>query len=114
MNLVLNLVWGSTIRKAASIVAAVFGAMVAVTTAWSSWDLPVPAMRAWVAEKIRPVQMAQADTTKAVWQLQLQSLQSSLYAAKTDQQKAPSPTVDQRIQDLEQQIEQTKAKINGR
>ncbi len=110
----MNPILAGKLRKAAAVVAAVVGAVVAITSAWATWDLPIPAMRAWVTENIRPMQLAQADTTKAVWQLQLQSLQSSLYAAKLDQQKAPSQTVDQRIQDLEQQIQQTQAKINGR
>ncbi len=58
--------------------------------------------------------MAQADSTKAIWQLQLQNLRSSLYAAKLDQAKAPgTPTIDERVQDLTKQIEQTEAKINS-
>lgn len=117
MNPLLAPFWATGLRKTvtsiAGTVAAVGGAIVAVPPAWSALELPIMATRVFVGEQVKPLKLAQADTTKAVWQLQLQSLQSSLYAAKIDQQKAPSATVDQRIQDLEQQIQQTQAKINA-
>jgi hypothetical protein len=108
--------WSTGLRKTvtsiAATIAAVAGAITAVPPAWSALDLPVVATRVFVLGETGPIKLAQADTTKAVWQLQLQNLQSSLYAAKVDQQKAPSTTVDERIRDLEDQIKQTQAKIN--
>lgn len=102
-----------TITSIAALIAAVGGAVGAVPPAWSALDLPVPATRIFVRHEIDPVKTAQADSTKAIWQLQLQNLESSLYAAKQDQQKAPSQTVDQRVHELEQSIQQTQSKINS-
>jgi len=111
-----TLVWGTRFRKwltsIFALVAASAGAVNAVPPAWSALGLPEVATHWWVNEQVSPVKLAQADTTRAVWQLQLQQLQSSLYAAKLDEQKAPSQTVEQRIQELEQQIQQTQSKIN--
>ncbi len=116
MNPLLAVFWSTGLRKAvtsiAGMVAAVAGAVVAVPPAWSALDLPVMATRHFVFGEVGPVRLAQADTTKAVWQLQLQNLRSSLYAAKLDQQKAPSVTVEQRVQDLEQEIQAVQSKIN--
>ncbi len=117
MNSLLASVWGTKLRRiitsTAGMVAAVAGAVVAVPPAWSALNLPVYATHVFVYEQVNPMKLSQADTTKAVWQLQLEQLKSSLYAAKLDEQKAPSQTVEQRIQDLEQQIQQTQAKLNA-
>ncbi len=108
-----ELLWSTGLRKALTLLTALCGAVVAMPPAWTMIGLPEPASKVFVHEQVNPLKTAQADTTKAVWQLQLQNLRSSLYAAKLDQQKAPSPTVDQRVQDLEQEIQQTQTKING-
>ena len=112
----LTTVWGSTPRKITtvlSVIGVACGTVAAIPPAWSALELPVIATHLFVNHQIEPIRLAQADTTRAVWQLQLQNLQSSLYAAKIDQQKAPSPTVDQRIDALQQEIQRTQAKINA-
>jgi hypothetical protein len=103
-----------TITSTAGVIAAVAGAVTAVPPAWSALDLPVVATRIFVLGETGPIKLAQSDTTRAVQQLQLQNLQSSLYAAKLDQSKNPGvQTIDQRVQDLEEQIKQTQTKVNS-
>src|SRR5579872_2303422 len=119
-----GLVWSTALRKtvtaSAAMVAAVAGAIVAVPPAWSAMGLPELASKFYVMETVKPirketkeVQLAQAETTRALYQLQLQSLQGSLYAAQQDHDKAPSQTVDQRIQELQQEIQQVQTKLNA-
>ncbi len=114
--MLMDTLWGTWLRRTitsiAGTVAAVAGAIVAVPPAWTAMDLPEVATKHFVHGEVSPLKLSQADTTKAVLQLQLQNLRSSLYAAKLDQQKAPSVTVDQRVQDLEQEIQAVQSKIN--
>ncbi len=109
--------WSSGFRKTLtsifSLIAAGAGAIVAVPPAWSALGLPEAASKMFVRGQVDPIKLAQADTTKAVYLLTLQQLQSSLYAAELDKAKAPSGTVDARINDLQQQIQQTQAKLNA-
>ncbi len=112
-----SIVWGTGLRKSvtatAGMISAVAVAVVAVPPAWSALGLPEVASKVFVHQQVDPVKLAQADTTRAVYQLQLQNLESSLYAAQKDQVTAPSQTVADRIQDLQQQIQQVQSKLNG-
>lgn len=94
-------------------IAALSGAIVAVPPAWSALGLPEFASKMFVHLQVDPIKVAQAQTTQAINQLNLTQLQSSLYAAQQDMTKAPSATVQQRIEDLQQQIAQTQAKITS-
>lgn len=104
-----NWKWVTSIAATA---AAVCGAIVAIPPAWTAMGLPQVAMRSYVDPKFEHYDIAQADTTRALYQLQMQNLESSLYAAQKDQTTSPSQTVDQRIQELQQQIQQTQQKLN--
>jgi hypothetical protein len=108
--------WGSGLRKTitsiSGMIAAIAGAVVAVPPAWSALGLPAVASQVFVHSLVDPLQIAQNQTTDAINQLLLSQLQGQLYQAQQDRAKAPSATVDQRIQQLEQQIQQTQAKIN--
>ncbi len=112
-----TLIWGTRLRRTLtsifSLIAASCGAIVAVPPAWSGLGLPEVASKVFVHQVVDPVRLAQADTTKAVYLLTLQQLQSSLYAAEQDKAKSPSHTVDERIDELTQQIQQTQAKLNA-
>lgn len=96
-----------------AMVAAVCGAIVGVPPAWSALGLPEVASKVFVHAQVDPIKSAQADTSKAVNQLILTQLQSSLYAAQQDQIKAPSQTVNQRIQELQLQIQAVQSKITA-
>lgn len=113
----LTLLWGSQAKKITTVctaLAAVFGVIVGIGPALSALDGWNPLASKWYVDtKVHPVELAQADTTRAVDRLLLQQLQSSLYAAKLDQQKAPSQTVDERVDQLQREITQTQAKINA-
>ena len=58
------------------------------------------------------IHLAQAATTKAVYQLTMIQLQNQLYQAMKDKVSAPSPTVDQQIEVLQDQIRDLQTKIN--
>lgn len=117
MNPLLMSLWGTALRKAITsicgMIAAVGGAVIAVPPAWSSLGLPEVASKVFVHAQVDPIKSAQADTSKAVNQLILTQLESSLYAAQQDAIKAPSQTVDQRIQDLQSQIQSIQSKISA-
>ena len=109
-------IWGTPARKittTCTMIAAIAGAIVAVPPAWDALALPEIATHVFVHQLVDPMQVAQNETTRAVYQLQLQNLQGSLYAAQRDQETAPSQTVTQRIQDLQQQIQKTQQKLNA-
>ena len=100
-------------------IAAVAGAVVAVPPAWEAMGLPEVASKVFVSEKIKPIEedskqihLAQAATTKAVYQLTMIQLQNQLYQAMKDKVSAPSPTVDQQIEVLQDQIRDLQTKIN--
>jgi hypothetical protein len=110
-----ELLWGTAGRRAVTAVTLIgttATAVVAVPAAWDAMGLPEVAMRSYVAPRFAHIELAQADTTRAVYLLSLAQLQSSLYAAQQDATKSPSQTVTERIQQLQQQIEQVQGKIN--
>jgi hypothetical protein len=117
MNQLIESLWGDTYRKAltsiCATIAAIAGAVVAIPPAWSALGLPEIASRMFVHEQVDPLKIAQNQTGQAVNQLILTQLQSSLYAAQQDMAKAPSQTVQSRIQDLQQQIQQVQTKISA-
>ena len=101
------------IRIIGASIAGTAAGIVAINQAWSTLGLPEVATKPYVHEQVDPLKLAQADTTRAVYQLSLAQLQSSLYAAQQDQLKAPSETVTQRIGELQQQINQVQSKLNA-
>jgi hypothetical protein len=122
MNPILDFAWGSGLRKAltsiCAMIAAIGGAVVAIPPAWSALGLPVLASQTFVNETLKPIQddsakmhLAQASTAQAVNQLLLAQYEAQLYQAQKDKVAAPSPTVDQRIDELQQQIAAIQAKI---
>ena len=112
-----NLLWSTNLRRTATsalaLITAVASSVVAVPPAWTAMGLPEVASKTFVHSEVDPVKVAQSDTTRAVYLLTLNQLQSSLYAAQQDQIKAPSATVDQRIADLQNQIAAIQAKLAG-
>lgn len=117
MSPLLESLWGDGYRKTfttiCATIATVAGAVVAVPPAWSALGLPEVASKMFVHTQVDPLKVAQNQTGQAVNQLIMTQLQSSLYAAQQDQIRAPSQTVEQRIQELQQQIQTTQAKINA-
>lgn len=112
-----NFFWSTNLRRTATSIFALITAaatsIVAVPPAWTAMGLPEVASKAFVHSEVDPVKVAQSDTTRAVYLLTLNQLQSSLYAAQQDQIKSPSATVDQRVQDLKGQIDAIQAKLAG-
>jgi len=117
MNDLLAAIWGTNLRRTATsilaLITATATAVVAVPPAWQAMGLPEVASKVFVHEQVDPVKLIQMDTAKAVDLLSLNQLKSSLYSAQQDMAKAPSPTVQQRIDDLKQQITDLQAKINA-
>ncbi|HMG78731.1 MAG TPA: hypothetical protein VK591_08615 [Xanthobacteraceae bacterium] len=123
MNPIVAFFWGSGLRKAivsiCGVVAAIAGAVVAIPPAWSTLGLPEVASKTFVNATLQPIlddnakiHVTQATTAQAVNQLLLAQYQAQLYQAQKDKIAAPSPTVDQRIEELQQQIATIQAKIN--
>lgn len=112
-----NVFWSTSLRRTvtsiAALITAIASSIVAVPPAWTALGLPEVASKTYVHSEVEPVRLAQSDTTRAVYLLTLNQLQSSLYAAQQDQIKNPSATVDQRVQDLKSQIDAIQAKIAG-
>jgi hypothetical protein len=113
---VASALWGNSRRKVTSsivLVGAIATVILNVPAAWSMLGLPEVASKGYVREQVDPIRSAQADTTKAVYQLSLAQLQSSLYSAERDEATSPSDTVKQRIEELKDQIRQVQTKINA-
>jgi len=115
----LNFLWNTRARRlstAAGLLAALCGLIVGIGPATSKLlDLQPIALKTYVLDSIQSkidpmlqteskLLIAQAQTTSTLNQIYLSQLQASLYAAQQDEQKAPSHTVQQRIDDLQQQI----------
>ena len=122
-----NVFWSTNLRRTVtsvfSLIAAIAGSVVSVPPAWTAMGLPEVASKVFVLVKIQEnidpmlkteskLLIAQAQTTQTLNQIYLSQLQSSLYAAQQDEQKAPSHTVEQRIEELQQQIKDLQ-KNNG-
>jgi cell division protein FtsL len=124
-----NVFWSTNLRRTATsifaLITALASSIVAVPPAVaivSDWQ-PV-AFKTFVLETIQSktdpmlqteskLLIAQAQTTATLNQIYLSQLQASLYAAQQDQQKAPSHTVDQRIEELQQQIKDLQRNTGG-
>jgi len=117
MNDLIAALWGTSLRKSITsilaLITATATAIVAVPPAWEAMGLPEAASKTFVHEQVDPVKLIQVDTARAINTLALNQLQSSLYAAQQDMAKAPSATVQQRINDLQRQISDIQAKINA-
>jgi hypothetical protein len=121
--------WSTNLRRTATsvftLIAALCGAIVGVGPAMSKLaDWQPVALKTFVLETIQnrtdpmlqtesKLLIAQAQTTQTLNQIYLSQLQSSLYSAQQDQQKAPSHTVDQRIEELQQQIKDLQKNTGG-
>src|ERR1700719_972043 len=114
MNVMWNVFWSTNLRRTVtsvfSLIAAIAGSVVSVPPAWTAMGLPEVASKVFVLVKIQEnidpmlkteskLLIAQAQTTQTLNQIYLSQLQSSLYAAQQDEQKAPSHTVEQRIEE---------------
>ena len=101
-----------TATAALGLLVAGSSAIVGVPPAWTALGLP-DATKTWTLAQLKPMAEAQNATTRAVDQLLLNQLKSSLYQAKRDKEAAPSTTVDQRIEDIKQEIDRIQTKLNN-
>ena len=109
--------WGTGLRKGITLTAGTLSAVgAAVTTvppAWSALGLPEAASKAYVHERVEPLRMAQTATATAVDRLLKSQLETQLYAAQQDPAAKTSPTVQQRVQELQQQIDDVARRLNA-
>jgi hypothetical protein len=116
--------WRKTITSFLALITATATAIVAVPPAWSALGLPEVASKLFVLdriqEKIDPMLqteskllVAQAQQSSTLNQILLSQLQSSLYSAQQDMKVAPSQTVQQRIDDLQRQIQNLQTNGGG-
>jgi hypothetical protein len=124
-----NVFWSTNLRRTATsiftLIAALCGAVVGVGPAMSKLaDWQPLALKTYVLESIQSktdpmlqteskLLIAQAQTTATLNQIYLSQLQASLYAAQQDEQKAPSHTVEQRVDELQQQIKDLQKNTGG-
>ena len=111
MNPFLKTIWGTGFRKMITTCTAVCALIVALPSAYVTLGLPEIATKPYVLQVVEPIKSAQSATTQAVNQLLLTQLESALYSAQQDQLKAPSQTVEQRIRELQEQIQQLKLSL---
>lgn len=108
MITIVDLVWSTPARKwitsTAGAISAVAIAITSVPPAWSRLGFPHPASTEYVDSVVDPIKTAQNQTAQSVDRLTLVILQQNLAAAKADPALPASPTIQQRVRDLEQQI----------
>ena len=124
----LDFLFSSRARRVASgvtLIAGVCGVVVGIGPAASKLsDLQPIAFKTYVLDSIQSkidpmlqteskLLVAQAQTTQTLNQIYLSQLQSSLYSAQQDMDKAPSHTVQQRIDELQQQIKDLQKNTGG-
>lgn len=125
MEAFLTAVWGTGVRKMLSTLTLIAGLVVAVPQATAvvyEWQ-PVAFktfVLAAIQSKIDPMLqveskllLAQAQQQQTLNQIYLSQLQSSLYAAQQDMDKSPSHTVQERIDQIKQQIQDLQTKTGG-
>lgn len=110
-DIMLALFWGTTLKKVITTITTVALCITATGAAWAVLELPVPASKVYVHEYVKPVQMTQAQQAVAIDRFLLFQLQDSLDKARHDPAAATSPVVQERIRELQEQIQQTSARI---
>lgn len=117
MEALLKALWGTSLRKAitslAATITAICGAIVALPPAWSAMGLPEVATRQWTRLEIySPMKMAQSTTTRQVIDLQidvangkLDQLDNARAALEIEKLKTDDPLIkaraDQQIRKIE-------------
>ena len=126
MNILLNALWGTSVRKwITSTCGAILGlaavASQVIVPAYTYYELPVAASQRYVEKRIAPVEVAQANIgaaqshqNVAIDQLLLFQLNQQLRDAQKDPAAESSPIVQQSIRAIQEQIAATQARIiNG-
>lgn len=87
------------------------GMVVAVPPAWSMLGLFEPASKTYVRNYVEPIKLAQNSTNIAVDRLLLAQLETALYQAQQDPAANNSRVIQERIRELQSQIEDAKHRI---
>jgi len=124
MQAVLTALWGTSLRKTltsiAAAVSAVCGAIVALPPAWSAIGLPEVATRQWTRTEIyHPMKLAQSTVTSQVLDLQidlangkLDQLDNARAAVEIEKLKVPDDQVKARVDAQIRKIDRDTSAIN--
>ena len=72
----------------------------------------VPAFRYWVRDQLQPLLLVQNTQARSIDRFLLYQQQEALVKAQTDPAAKSSPVVQERIRDLQQQVQDTEARIS--
>lgn len=124
MQAIITALWGTSLRKAitalAATISAICGAIVALPPAWSSMGLPELATRQWTrAEIYQPIKTAQSSTTRQVIDLQidiangkLDQLDNSRAQLDVERLKATDDAIKARVDVQIRKIDRDTAALN--
>ncbi len=124
MQAVITALWGTSLRKAitaiAATISAVCGAIIALPAAWSAIGLPEVATRQWTRVEIyHPMKTAQSTVTRQVLELQidiangkLDQLDNARAALEIEKLKVPDDTIKAKVEAQIRKIDRDSAAIN--
>jgi hypothetical protein len=124
MEALLTALWGTSLRKTitsiAAAISAVCGAVVGLPPAWSAIGLPELATRQWTRTEIyHPIKTAQSTVTKQVIDLQidiangkLDQLDNARTALEIEKLKVPDDSIKARVDSHIHKIDRDSAAIN--
>ncbi len=124
MQAVITALWGTSLRKAitaiAATISAVCGAIVALPPAWSAIGLPEVATRQWTRVEIyHPMKTAQSTVTRQVLDLQidiangkLDQLDNARATLEIEKLKVPDDTIKAKVEAQIRKIDRDSAAIN--
>lgn len=124
MQAVIAALWGTSLRKTitsiAAAISAVCGAIVALPPAWSAVGLPEVATRQWTRiEVLHPMRTAQSTVTRQVIDLQidiangkLDQLDNARVQLEIEKLKVPDDGIKARVDSQIRKIERDAAAIN--
>lgn len=97
-------------------ISAIVAAFVGLPTAAASYNNYIepimPAWHSWVRTQLVPVLLAQTSQSQSIDRFLLYQLQETLSKTQADPAAKTSPVVQSRIQDLQDQIRATQARID--
>ncbi len=97
--------------KAIALAVAIFGGLPTAVAGFELFDPIIPALHYYVREQLQPILMVQNTQARSIDRFLLYQQSEALAKAKSDPAAKSSPVVKERVQDLEQQVQDTEARI---
>ena len=97
--------------KFIAVAVAIFGGLPTAVAGFELFDPIIPALHYYVREQLQPILLVQNTQARSIDRFLLYQQTEALAKAKIDPAARTSPVVQERVKDLEQQVQDTEARI---